>query len=244
MKKRLLQLSIFLFLASTSHAYYQAEQGRWLNRDPIEEQGGVNVYSTSLNDPVNRIDPYGLISGSGEGGEDSVEGASCSLIVRIAHLFSGDDGTSNWNHINSGKNNGSTCYVGCGMNVLNELQGGIFPESNIPIEPNPPRSPAPPSGVWMPEENWSSSSGTGYDSLTEGEKGIAEENGWNMDSIDAYETSQLDALIDHALNAARSEAKNRLKPPDCCDSVLITVECQQGQSFSTHSMCGHSETVE
>ena len=60
MKKRLLQLSIFLFLASTTQAYYQAEQGRWLNRDPIEEWGGVNVYGLVENDPVNYIDYIGL----------------------------------------------------------------------------------------------------------------------------------------------------------------------------------------
>ncbi len=59
MKKRLLQLSIFLFLATTTHAYYQAEQGRWLNRDPIEERGGVNVYGFVGNDGVDLVDTDG-----------------------------------------------------------------------------------------------------------------------------------------------------------------------------------------
>jgi len=26
------------------HRYYNASTGRWPNRDPIEEQGGLNVY--------------------------------------------------------------------------------------------------------------------------------------------------------------------------------------------------------
>src|SRR5690606_4446269 len=40
--------------------YYDSVNGRWLNRDPIEEQGGVNLYGFVGNDPVNRIDYLGL----------------------------------------------------------------------------------------------------------------------------------------------------------------------------------------
>lgn len=39
--------------------YYSPELGRWLNRDPIEEQGGVNLYGMVGNDPVNKFDPDG-----------------------------------------------------------------------------------------------------------------------------------------------------------------------------------------
>lgn len=39
---------------------YDATLGRWLNRDPIEEEGGLNLYGYVLNDPVNLIDPLGL----------------------------------------------------------------------------------------------------------------------------------------------------------------------------------------
>lgn len=41
-------------------AFYHPEQGRWINRDPIEEQGGANLYAFVLNDPVNKTDPLGL----------------------------------------------------------------------------------------------------------------------------------------------------------------------------------------
>ena len=34
--------------------------GRWLNRDPIGEAGGVNLYGAVGNNPVNNFDPYGL----------------------------------------------------------------------------------------------------------------------------------------------------------------------------------------
>lgn len=40
--------------------YYHPQWGRFLNRDPIEEAGGVNLYRFVSNDPVNRWDLLGL----------------------------------------------------------------------------------------------------------------------------------------------------------------------------------------
>lgn len=40
--------------------YYAPELGRFLNRDPIEEDGGLNLYGFCLNDPVNRHDFLGM----------------------------------------------------------------------------------------------------------------------------------------------------------------------------------------
>ena len=39
--------------------FYSPSQGRWLNRDPIEEAGGLNLYGFVGNDPVNRWDYLG-----------------------------------------------------------------------------------------------------------------------------------------------------------------------------------------
>ena len=33
---------------------------RWLNQDPIQERGGINLYGFVKNDPINKIDPLGL----------------------------------------------------------------------------------------------------------------------------------------------------------------------------------------
>jgi RHS repeat-associated protein len=40
--------------------YYNPAQGRWINRDPLEEDGGLNLYGFVTNDPVNKVDPLGL----------------------------------------------------------------------------------------------------------------------------------------------------------------------------------------
>jgi RHS repeat-associated protein len=40
---------------------YSPELGRWVNRDPIEERGGVNLYGMVGNDVVNRWDVLGQI---------------------------------------------------------------------------------------------------------------------------------------------------------------------------------------
>lgn len=40
--------------------YYDPSKGRFLNRDPIGEAGGLNLYRFVGNDPVNRVDVWGL----------------------------------------------------------------------------------------------------------------------------------------------------------------------------------------
>ena len=44
------------------YRYYSPSMGRFLNRDPIEELGGLNLYAFVGNDPVNRWDYLGLFS--------------------------------------------------------------------------------------------------------------------------------------------------------------------------------------
>jgi RHS repeat-associated protein len=47
-------LSLYPFRA------YDSGLQRWLSRDPIGEQGGINLYGFVGNNPMSRVDPYGL----------------------------------------------------------------------------------------------------------------------------------------------------------------------------------------
>ncbi len=42
------------------YRFYNPTTQKWLNRDPIREAGGINIYGFVGNDPVNFIDPNGL----------------------------------------------------------------------------------------------------------------------------------------------------------------------------------------
>ena len=46
------------------YRFYSPGMGRWLNRDPIREAGGVNLYGMVGNNPVNAVDAYGLAKDS------------------------------------------------------------------------------------------------------------------------------------------------------------------------------------
>jgi RHS repeat-associated protein len=50
----------------TLNRAYKADLGRWINRDPIEEAGGINLYAYVENSPINFPDPSGL------GGPDEI----------------------------------------------------------------------------------------------------------------------------------------------------------------------------
>jgi RHS repeat-associated protein len=41
------------------YRFYDSNLGRWLNRDPLGEKGGINLYQFGLNDTVNNIDTDG-----------------------------------------------------------------------------------------------------------------------------------------------------------------------------------------
>ena len=44
----------------TKYRAYDANTGRWLSKDPIGENGGINLYDYVLNRPIQTLDRYGL----------------------------------------------------------------------------------------------------------------------------------------------------------------------------------------
>jgi RHS repeat-associated protein len=40
--------------------FYDPNSQRWINRDPIEEEGGINLFSLVFNNPADFVDPFGL----------------------------------------------------------------------------------------------------------------------------------------------------------------------------------------
>ncbi len=62
-------------LYNYGYRYYSSSIGRFLGRDPIEESGGLNIYSLAANNPISGSDPDGLdpdgnfvYGGGGDGG--------------------------------------------------------------------------------------------------------------------------------------------------------------------------------
>jgi RHS repeat-associated protein len=49
------------------YRFYDPNLQRWLNRDPIGERGGINLFEYADNTPMNTIDSLGLFGGAGYG---------------------------------------------------------------------------------------------------------------------------------------------------------------------------------
>jgi len=61
----------------SGYRYYSPELGRWPSRDPIEEDGGKNLYAFVRNSPLVEVDPLGLVE---------VGDSCCEDCILEAHL--------------------------------------------------------------------------------------------------------------------------------------------------------------
>ena len=100
-------------LIDFGHRFYSPSQGRFLGRDPIEEQGGLNLYGFCGNDGINQWDYLGNIPGwvkaivnwLGFGGSDSSDiGADGPYITQIGNQIPSDRDASHDPIIISGSN--------------------------------------------------------------------------------------------------------------------------------------------
>jgi hypothetical protein len=51
-------IALFALLPS-AHAYYDPVPQRWINRDPLDERGGINMFAFIRNQPIHAVDPFG-----------------------------------------------------------------------------------------------------------------------------------------------------------------------------------------
>lgn len=197
------------------HAFYNTQQGRWLSRDPVEEQSFFTFYTQgrsrierqqlwratfkasylfSKNQPLSVIDFMGL--------------RPCTLTIQASHLISGENGayenfnSTDWEAMPSGDGYG---YVSCGANTLNDA---IAVRNSCASIPN------------MPRNNY-----TGP--LTPSEKAGMDK--YNIPYNDLTENTP--ESIDLAWEAAKQSAQARCRcSSKCgsCTSVRIVVTCGEG----------------
>ena len=128
---------------NTASAFYDPNKGRWLSRDPIREQGGLNLYGMVNNNPVNNIDPLGLkcikslsvVYSSANDGSQPVLGAPNGPKTGRVYLGSMvaqyDDGSQgSWAVLSGGYRSGSSIQAGddsstpAGSFTVGTTQGG------------------------------------------------------------------------------------------------------------------------
>jgi RHS repeat-associated protein len=111
------------------HRFYDPITGRWPSRDPIEENGGVNLYGFVRNDGINRLDYLGLSPetdlGDWSAPSFSEEGKECNsdpvkasdVKMKVTGTFPSGNKTGGKDHVDvsiafAWKIEGSNAYVG------------------------------------------------------------------------------------------------------------------------------------
>ena len=112
-----------------AHRYYDPSVQRWLNRDPVGENGGINLFAFVANDPVNDLDllglcPPGLWELFGNGVNNTVTGIGKLLGVGLYDLstlqLSDDQINQIWNtmySVNTPQNPAATPYIEAALGV-------------------------------------------------------------------------------------------------------------------------------
>ncbi|MCB1088263.1 MAG: hypothetical protein KDM63_14535, partial [Verrucomicrobiae bacterium] len=89
------------------YRFYVPELGRWINRDPIEEIGGTNMYQTSRNGPVNTTDALGLAPG------DEFDTVDAAAVDALQYLISTEPQSNKFEYSSTvyTKENGKCSYT-------------------------------------------------------------------------------------------------------------------------------------
>ncbi|HRS88496.1 MAG TPA: RHS repeat-associated core domain-containing protein [Smithellaceae bacterium] len=97
--------------------YYDAKVGRFITRDPIGFEGGINQYAYVGNNPVNRIDPFGLFTYNGPESQtgrlkgEALNLANCmeSCIGKSFVVSGGSECTDDGRHVPGGAPGSKHC---------------------------------------------------------------------------------------------------------------------------------------
>ena len=120
-------------LAYYGYRYYDPRNGRWLNRDPKEERGGLNLYSMLGNNPPNEIDVLGLAGFDiRDSGAPRVKVYECEVVIVEGHGVAADPV-----EFDTGSNpeaGDRACgFIGCDAGTIN---GRIPEDMRLPSSPN------------------------------------------------------------------------------------------------------------
>ncbi|HTV42180.1 MAG TPA: RHS repeat-associated core domain-containing protein [Candidatus Sulfotelmatobacter sp.] len=84
---------------------YEPNFQRWLNQDPIQEQGGINLYRFSFNNPFGWFDPLGLYELYASGMTSDSFGGSQAIILNPGSTYGNQVETGIANYENTGNPN-------------------------------------------------------------------------------------------------------------------------------------------
>ncbi|MFN0136109.1 MAG: RHS repeat-associated core domain-containing protein [Phycisphaerae bacterium] len=114
------------------YRYYEPRMGRWVSRDPYQEEGGKHLLAYAFNDPCNRSDSLGELSVVSPGTAASAAAASCTCTAEIKasglHLY------IHFEQSGCKENYKGNAHWGpCGLI-------GMCPRGSIDPQPNPKQS--------------------------------------------------------------------------------------------------------
>jgi RHS repeat-associated protein len=112
---------------------YDADSGRWLNRDPLGERGGLNLYGFVENNPINKVDATGLLDYYySNGGFLQPSGAVPYLE---GDSWYGNLGSAVYNTVPVAANGMMNILSGIG-NIFNNAWNSALDQITPPIDPN------------------------------------------------------------------------------------------------------------
>ena len=94
------------------YRYYNPSTKRWLSRDPIEENGGLNLYGMVGNDTIDSVDLLGLkLSPQCIALLGNIKGLMAQILKRVADYDAVKDAVPGW-PISYGKTGGPRAVIG------------------------------------------------------------------------------------------------------------------------------------